>query len=57
MAQFETRIYARVVVGEIVVDCEAPMHAAGNAEHAVKMMRACADEAERLLIQKQKGDE
>ena len=43
------RIYARVVIGEIVVDCEAPAQRNSNGEMAIEMMHACADKAERLF--------
>ncbi len=48
------KIYARVVVGEIVVECEAPKQYSGNAAEAVAMMKACAEKAERILIEQLK---
>ncbi len=48
------KIYARVVVGEIVVECEAPKQYSDNGGEAVKMLRVCADKAEKILIKQMK---
>lgn len=53
MSETVQRIYARVVVGEIVVDCEAPIQYASNTEASIKMLMACADKAVEIIKAKE----
>ena len=42
MSEAANKVYARVVCGEIVADCEAPSQYASNGDLAIKMLNECA---------------